>query len=73
MRKSSDESWSPWLFQSATRQRGDVPTSRLPYDSHLQVSVIEQDGNLVPAVQLDAPPQTKKADIEKGEDQKDRW
>jgi hypothetical protein len=64
----------PWLFELATRQRGRLPTSPLPYDEVRQVAVIaEEDGTTVPAVERHPPPQTKKGDIEKGEDQKDRW
>lgn len=73
MSNGREVSWSPWLFRHATRQRGDVAIRRVPYDDALQVAVLEKDGTLLPAVQLGSPPQTKKADIEKGEDQKDRW
>jgi hypothetical protein len=68
-----DALWSPWLFSRATRQRGVMPTEPLSYDAKRQVSVVETDGKTVAAVELSGPPQTKKADIEKGEDQKDRW
>jgi hypothetical protein len=68
-----DEHWSPWLFSQATRRRGAVPSEPLPYDPERQVSVAQVDGRTVAAVELSVPPQTKKADIEKGEDQKDRW
>jgi hypothetical protein len=73
MSVSSDSPPSPWLFLRATHQRGRVPTDRLPYDDELQVSVMGDNGSTVPAVKHRSPPQTKKADIEKGEDQKDRW
>jgi hypothetical protein len=45
----------------------------LPYDAERQISVAQRGGRTVAAVELSVPPQTKKADIEKGEDQKDRW
>lgn len=64
---------SPWLFQRATRQRGRVPSQPLAYDDGLQVTVVPDGSGLVPAVERYPPPQTKKGDIEKGEDQKDRW
>lgn len=64
---------SPWLFARATRQRGQAPSEPLPYDEGLQVTVSRDGAETVPAVQCYPPPQTKKADIEKGEDQKDRW
>ena len=65
----------PWLFGLATRQRGRVPSPALPYDEARQVAVVAgTDGAAaVPAVERHPPPQTKKGDIEKGEDQKDRW
>lgn len=68
-----DQPWSPWLFSRATRQRGVMPTEPLPYDAERQVCVGQLNGEKVAAVELSGPPQTKKADIEKGEDQKDRW
>ncbi|MEA2495359.1 MAG: hypothetical protein QOJ29_3270 [Thermoleophilaceae bacterium] len=64
---------SPWLFARATRQRGQLRSEPLPYDEGLQVTVIRDGADTVPAVERYPPPQTKKADIEKGEDQKDRW
>jgi hypothetical protein len=73
MLPSRDSRWSPWLFAHATRQRGAVPTETLPYDAERQISVVHLDGLTVAAVERSVPPQTKKADIEKGEDQKDRW
>jgi hypothetical protein len=63
----------PWLFTRATRQRGRVPSAPLPYDDTRQITVVEEGGELIPAVDRHPPPQTKKGDIEKGEDQKDRW
>ena len=43
------------------------------YDDRAQVSVVDVDGAVTLAVDADGGAQTKKADIEKGEDQKDRW
>lgn len=50
-----------------------MPTPALPYDDARQIAVVEDHGERVPAVERHPPPQTKKGDIEKGEDQKDRW
>jgi hypothetical protein len=63
----------PWIFTRATRQRGRLATTGLPYSDARQITVIESGGEDVPAVEHHPPPQTKKGDIEKGEDQKDRW
>jgi len=63
----------PWLLSLATRQRGLTLSDPIAYDDVRQVAVVEQAGERVPAVETSPPPQTKKADIEKGEDQKDRW
>ena len=63
----------PWLFTRATRQRGRVPSAPVLYDDARQIAVIDHHGERVPAVERHPPPQTKKGDIEKGEDQKDRW
>ena len=63
----------PWLLTLATRQRGRVASTPVAYDEARQIAVVEQDGLVVPAIDSERPPQTKKADIEKAEDQKDRW
>ena len=64
----------PWLLEFATRARGRVPTERLPYDERQQVTMVtDEAGATVPAARRQRPPQTKKGDIEKQEDQKDRW
>ena len=70
---SSNSQPGPWLFARATRQRGRVPSAPLPYDDARQVTVVKHDGQFIPAADRYPPPQTKKGDIEKGEDQKDRW
>jgi hypothetical protein len=64
---------TPWLFARATRQRGRAHVTALPYDDDRQITVVDDGGRSVPAVERRPPPQTKKGDIEKGEDQKDRW
>jgi hypothetical protein len=43
------------------------------YSDALDVLLVRREGRWKPAVWEKEPPQTKKADIEKGEDQKDRW
>lgn len=64
----------PWLLEFATRARGRVPTEPLAYDAEKQVAVVlDPTGVPIPAVLHHPPPQTKKGDIEKQEDQKDRW
>ena len=50
-----------------------MPSAPLPYDDARQVTVVKHDGQFIPAADRYPPPQTKKGDIEKGEDQKDRW
>jgi len=70
---TSPDPREPWLFARAARQRGNVPTDPLPYDAERQVTVLNGPHGPVPAVEHQPPPQTKKGDIEKGEDQKDRW
>jgi hypothetical protein len=63
----------PWLLSLATRQRGRIPTEPVAYNEDLQIGVVDVDGLAIPAVQTSRPLETKKADIEKGEDRKDRW
>lgn len=62
----------PWLLSLATRQRGRTPTDPVVYDDGRQVAVVAQAGHMVPAIETASAPETKKADIEKTEDQKDR-
>jgi hypothetical protein len=50
-----------------------VASPALPYDDARQITVVKEGNAVVPAVERNPPPQTKKGDIEKGEDQKDRW
>jgi hypothetical protein len=63
----------PWLLTLATRQRGRIRTEPVTYDTARQIGVVEVDGATVPAIETSRPMETKKADIEKGEDRKDRW
>jgi putative ATP-grasp target RiPP len=63
----------PWLLSLATRQAGRVHSEPVAYDAHRQIGVVDQAGAMVPAVETSKPLETKKADIEKGEDRKDRW
>lgn len=72
MSSRTHQPW-PWLFTRATRQRGRVPSAPLSYDDVRQIAVVEDRGEVIAAVERYPPPQTKKGDIEKGEDQKDRW
>lgn len=63
-----------WLLDQATiRQLSERATVAVRYDDLRQMSVIDQDGREVLAVDAVGGSPTKKADIEKGEDQKDRW
>lgn len=50
-----------------------MPTEPVAYDTLRQIAVVEQNGAQVPAIETSKPLETKKADIEKGEDRKDRW
>jgi hypothetical protein len=63
----------PWLFSLATRRRASRSETPLAYDPERQVTVAWKEGRLVSALDVAIPRVTKKADIEKGEDQKDRW
>jgi hypothetical protein len=65
----------PWLVDFATRARGQVPTEPLSYDELRQVTIVVdgETGIAIPAVHHQPPLRTKKGDIEKQEDQKDRW
>ncbi len=65
----------PFLIKLARRSSGSRKDQTLAYDPVQQVSVLPDDANKRPAVtRTDIPLlTTKKADIEKGEDQKDIW
>lgn len=43
------------------------------YDETLDELVVKDGSNWIPALDSGESPETKKADLEKGEDQKDRW
>jgi hypothetical protein len=63
-----------WLLDLATvRHCPPEPDHALAYDDATQMTLLEVDGRSVPAVTVRGGAPTKKADIEKGEDQKDRW
>jgi hypothetical protein len=64
----------PWILSLATRRRGRRGRTRaVLYDDEQQVAVVRDAGRLIPALARHPGPETKKGDIEKGEDQKDRW
>lgn len=60
--------------QSCSSPDRNQPDKMFRYSEILAQVVTEVDGRLVPAIeaQVKEPPQTKKGDIEKGDDQKDR-
>ena len=63
-----------WLLNRATVRRPPIqPESPIRYDDAAQVSLVEIDGHVTLAVEARGGAPTKKADIEKTEDQKDRW
>ncbi len=43
------------------------------YDETLDELVVKDGSKWIPALDSGESPETKKADLEKGEDQKDRW
>ena len=64
----------PWLFRRATERTIDERESHDGrYDERLQMTVVPSANGERPAIEMAEPPASKKADIEKGEDQKDRW
>lgn len=67
----------PFLFRFKKRctSANRVPhNSEFYYDAELHQVVTIQDGRVIPAIEAkkNYGPKTKKADIEKGEDQKDK-
>ena len=66
---------APFLVGLAVPQTTSIPSTPLVYDPDRQVSVVASDPMGPPAVQRTdiVALGTKKADIEKGEDHKDRW
>ncbi len=65
----------PFLIKLSKRFNASQRELPLVYDPAQQLSVLPNDPNKEPAVtRTDIPLlTTKKADIEKGEDQKDKW
>jgi hypothetical protein len=65
----------PFLVKLSKRLRAAVREQTLVYDPIQQLSVLPNDPKKQPAVSRPDIPAlgTKKADIEKGEDQKDIW
>lgn len=65
----------PYLLRLSQPMKPTSPTVHLAYDERRQVSVVAADFEGPPAVTREdvGALGTKKADIEKGEDQKDRW
>jgi hypothetical protein len=61
-----------FIARRATRQTPELG-ERVRYDADRDIALVLRDGNWVAAIVAGSGPQTKKADIEKGEDQKDRW
>lgn len=63
-----------WLLDQATVRRAPIePASPIRYDDARQVSLVDVGGRAAVAVEALGGAPTKKADIEKSEDQKDRW
>lgn len=75
------ERTQPFLFRfkkECLSPRRITATNRYKYDDNLQMLVVIREGKLIPLVDSDdddEPIVTKKADIEKGDDQKDsrKW
>ena len=61
------------LVQLAVRGSGTRLVTEVDYDENLQMSRIAGSSTMAIDYQGSAPPRTKKFDVEKGEDQKDRW
>lgn len=63
-------STKPFLFRFRTRQQ-PAPKVEVEYDSKLDCLMVREDGSWVPAISSSRYALfSKKADIEKGEDQK---
>ncbi len=68
----------PFLFrfkQPCSSPERAQPDDRFFYDHALDQVLVIVDGSIVPVIEADLSkgPTTKKGDIEKGEDVKDRW
>lgn len=69
---------TPFLFRfkrECISPNRAVPDKEFYYDRELCQVMTTENGQVVPAIEAkkNNGPQTKKADIEKSEDQKDRW
>ena len=64
-----------FLARSAVQQSRVTRSGRYKYDSSVSMTLVKRGEKWIPAVDDhdDDPPVTKKADIERGEDQKSRW
>lgn len=63
----------PLIVRLARPQEpGDQPREAR-YDEELDELTVLDSGGWIPALDSGESPETKKADLEKGEDQKDRW
>jgi hypothetical protein len=63
----------PWLFDFARTRPAEAERDGVRYDEGLQISLVEEAGQLVPAILATRARSTKKADIEQGEDIKETW
>ena len=62
-----------FLARLARPQRRARRSERVWYDDASDMLMVRRNGRWVPGIDASESPATKKADIEKGEDQKDRW
>jgi hypothetical protein len=62
-----------FLAARATPQYRAVARQATRYDKTEDQLLVLEGKVWIPAIDAKEPPRTKKADIEKGEDQKDRW
>ena len=66
---TGNEPTRPWVLDLGTAQRGMAPdASGQRYDDSKQITFLEEPN--IAAIDVSGGPQTKKADIERGEDQK---
>jgi hypothetical protein len=70
---ASEDTPTALLIQLAVRGSGTRLVTEVDYDEHLQMSRIAGSRTMAIDYEGPAPPRTKKFDVEKGEDQKDRW
>jgi hypothetical protein len=62
-----------FLAKLAEPQQSRRDDARTRYDPKVDMSFVRSDGVWTAAIDHNRHARTKKADIEKGEDQKDRW